>query len=310
MRNERFVRGYESVKLDQPIKEAMLNRILAEKNQGDSVYKSKKHTSFRRLLPVAWAAAILLCVATLPQFYLPAESPVVLQQVAPGMEGPSGIRKTMNYNGARYVFLENGAVYDLKPSSLSASLGTLEYDIQENPKQYSSTELAASFAVGGTIYEIRGYDPLFRLAVEWEGQYYIAQCVDMLDDSEILLSDYFETAGFYDTTEQIRIYDHAGRSVLAELSGGDMEQMLELLAQSEPAGLTDVQYQKIARAQRSGESFLLSFQLKDGTSYEMRVIPSLLIASAGDNRYFLPNEFAGDFSPLFDSLEQPQMPMG
>ena len=71
MRNERFVRGYESVKLDQPIKEAMLNRILAEKNQGDSVYKSKKHTSFRRLLPVAWAAAILLCVATLPQFYLP-----------------------------------------------------------------------------------------------------------------------------------------------------------------------------------------------------------------------------------------------
>ena len=92
--------------------------------------------------------------------------------------------------------------------------------------------------MGGTIYEIRGYDPLFRLAVEWEGQYYIAQCVDMLDDSEILLSDYFETAGFYDTTEQIRIYDHAGRSVLAELSGGDMEQMLELLAQSEPAGLT------------------------------------------------------------------------
>ena len=226
---------------------------------------------------MAWAAAILLCVATLPQFYLPAESPVVLQQVAPGMEGPSGMRKTMNYNGARYVFLENGAVYDLKPSSLSASLGTLEYDIQENPKQYSSTELAASFAVGGTIYEIRGYDPLFRLAVEWEGQYYIAQCVDMLDDSEILLSDYFETAGFYDTTEQIRIYDHAGRSVLAELFWWGYGTNAGTASPIGAAGLTDVQYQKIARAQRSGESFLLSFQLKDGTSYEMRVIPSLLI---------------------------------
>ncbi len=67
------------------------------------------------------------------------------------------------------------------------------------------------------------YDPAFRLAVEWNGQYYIAECVDTLDGQDLELSAYFETADFADTVELVQICDHAGQNVLRTISGDKIQ---------------------------------------------------------------------------------------
>lgn len=310
MRDDRIVRAYAPVAPSPEVRASMLGHILESKGAPSQAGTRKRSIASRWFLPAACAAAVFLCIFTVPQLYSPEQPSIVIQQVAPGADSPNGIRKTMNYNGFRYVFLENGATYDLDPSVLSQPLGTLNYNIQQDPKTYGSTDFAASFAVGGTVYQIDGYDPAFRLAVEWEGQYYIAQCVDTLDNTALELSTYFETAELEDRTEEVQICDHAGQSILSTLTGDDAEALISLLTQSISAELTNDQYQEIARAQRSGESYQLMFRLKDSTSYTMYVIPALSIVSAGDNRYLVPEEYAQDLKNVFSELPQTPLPMG
>lgn len=309
MRDDRFLQAYETVTPGPAAKEEMLARILAAREE-HSQSNIRKCTPYRRFLPAACAAAVLLCVFTIPRLSPPEEPSTVIQQVIPGADSPGGFRKMMNYDGFRYVFLENGAAYDLELSDLSRSLGTLDYDIQQDPQAYGSVENATSFALGGTVYQIDGYDPAFRLAVEWEGNYYIAQCVDTLDGTALELRNYFDTAGFPDAVEDIQICDHAGRNVLRSVAEAEIGPLLSLLAQAAPADLTDDQYQEIGRAQRSGGSYQLVFRLKDSTSYEMRVIPALSIVSAGDIRYLMPDEYAQELNALFSGLTQAPLPMG
>ena len=310
MRDDRVVQAYEQVKPSPSAKVKMLDHILAAREEPSRSSSRKNTVFYRRVLPVACAAAVLLCVFTLPNLSTPGSSPVVIQQVAPGADSPNGMRKMMNYDGLRYVFLENGAAYDLDSSRLSQPLGTLDYDIQTDPQVYGSAEYAASFAVGGTVYEIDGYDPAFRLAVEWDGQYYIAQCVDTLDGSPLALSTYLEAADLKDKAQELQICDHSGRDILRTVTGDDVQALLSLLSQAVPAELTDEDYQEIARAQRTGESYQLVFQLEDSTSYAMYVIPSLSIVSAGDNRYQIPDTYAQDLTDAFSVLQQANIPMG
>ena len=310
MRDDRFIRAYAPVAPSPESRASMLAHILEAKEeplQGSG----KRHTrAFRRFLPAACAAAVFLCIFTVPQLY-PSEQPsIVIQQVAPGADSPNGMRKMMNYGGFRYVFLENGAAYDLDPSVLSQPLGTLDYDIQQDPETYGSADCAASFAVGGTLYQIDGYDSAFRLAVEWEGQYYIAQCVDTLDDSPLELSDYFETADLEGRMESIQTCDHTGQSILCTFTGDDAEDLLSLLVQAVPAEFTDDQYQEIARAQSNGGSYQLIFRLEDNTSYTMYVIPALSVVFAGDNRYLLPDEYAQNIKDVFSGLTQTPLQTG
>ena len=309
MRDDRFVRAYEPVSPTPAVREAMLAHILEAKEKPFQSSGKKHAISFRWFLPAACAAAVFLCIFTLPQLYPSKQHSVVIQQVTPGADSPNGIRKMMNYGGFRYAFLENGAAYDLDPAVLSKFLGKLSYDIQQDPETYSSTELAASFAVGGTVYQIDGYDPAFRLAVEWEGQYYIAQCVDTLDDSPLELSSYFDTANLQDRTEEIQICDHNGRSVLCTLTGDAADKLLSLMSQVVPVELTNEEYQELARAQRSGRSYQLVFRLEDSTAYTMYVIPALSVVSAGDNRYQMPEEYAKDLTDLFSDFQQAPVPM-
>lgn len=310
MRDDRIVRAYEQVKPSPSAKREMLDRILAAQEEPSRPISRINAMFYRRVLPAACAVAVLLCVFALPERSAPGSSPVVIQQTAPGADSPNGMRKMMNFDGFRYAFLENGAAYDLESDRLSQPLGTLDYDIQTDPQVYGSAEYAASFAVGGTVYEIDGYDPAFRLAVEWEGQYYIAQCVDTLDDSTLDLGSYFDTAGFQDTVDRIEICDHAGRTVLREVDEAGISPLLTLLAQAVQAELTDEEYQEIARAQRSGGSYQLVFRLVDGTSYSLHVIPALSIVSAGDNRYRMPEEYQQELSEVFNGLHQVPLPMG
>lgn len=309
MRDDRFLRAYESVQPSPAARAEMLTQILAARTAPPPARTHRR--TIGRILPAACAAAILLFAVALPRFSTPEVShSTVLQQIEPGADSPSGIRKMMNYGGFRYTFLENGATYDLSSSELSQPLGVLEYDMQQDPQTYGSMDCAASFAVGGTVYQLDGYDPAFRLAVEWQGQYYIAQCVDTLDGSTLALDTYFDTADFLNTVETIQICDHGGRNILRTLSGDDAADLISLLSHASPAELSNEEYQAIARAQNNGESYQLVFQLTDSTSYATYVIPTLSVVSAGDNRYLLPEEDCSALGTVFSGLEQAPLPMG
>lgn len=310
MRNDCIIRAYQAVTPNPAEKAEMLERILTTGKKPSQTGAGKRAVALRWFLPAACVAAILLCIFTIPRFSAPEETPLMIQQAAPGADSPNGMRKMMNYDGFRYVFLENGAAYELDSSVLSQPLGTLDYDMQQDPETYGSADCAASFAVGGTVYEIDGYDPAFRLAVEWEGHYYIAQCVDTLDDSPLELSSYFETANLKDRTEEIQICDHSGQNILCTYVGNDAQDLISLLAQAVSAEFTDDQYQKIARAQKNGGSYQLVFRLADSTAYTMYVIPTLSVVSAGDNRYQMPDEYAQKLTAVFSGLQQAPLPMG
>lgn len=310
MRDDRFIRAYGPVMPSEQARESMLTHILESREAISRAGVGKRSLPFRWFLPAACAAAVFLGLFAVPQFYPPEQPPAVIRQIAPGADSQNGMRKMMNYDGFRYVFLENGAVYDLDASALSRPLGTLNYDILQEPERYGSAEFAANFAVGGTIYQMDGYDPAFRLAVEWEGQYYIAQCVDTLDHSILELQDCLKAADLKNRTEEVWICDHTGRSVLCTRTGDDMQALLVLLTQAAPAELTKDQYQEIARAQRNGESYQLVFQLRDGTTYIMYVIPALSIVSAGDNYYLMSGEYAQKLSDAFSALPLVPLPAG
>ena len=310
MRNDRIVSAYANVKPDAETRERMIANILAQRKDIALSKRRKKLPLLCWAMPAACAAAVLLLVVAAPQFQPAVESPEVLQQVAPGADSPSGMRKFMNYDGLRYAFLENGASYDLEADQLSQPLGTLEYDIGHDPETYGTMEFAATFAVGGTIYEMEGYDPRFRLAVKMDGCYYICQSVDTVDNTGLELDTYFETAHLQERVESILICDHAGRESLAEVSDQEVLEMLSVISGSARTELTDEQYQQVGRAQRTGGSFLLQCRMNDGTAYQMYVIPSLSIVMAGDSMYVLPHTFSEEFGSIFDGLEQRPAPMG
>lgn len=308
MKNKHIIHAYEPVRPDEIAKKRMLSNILSEKSGKSFETNPKRKSLLRKWLPAACVAAVLLCALAVPKWMdLSASSQFV--QVTPGADSPNGIRKYMNYGGNRYVYLENGAVYEIGEKELSKAIGTLTYDIQANPEDYHAEDFAATFGVGGTVYQIDAYDPEFRVAVEINGDFYLCENVGIVNGDPIDVKTYFETADFAETVNGIEVCDHAGNTVLTEISGQDTKKMINILTQVTPADLTDEQYQQIGQAQRNGESFQLMFQLKDHTVYKMYVIPSLSIAMVGDNRYFLTDEFDKMFGELFSNLKQGAVPM-
>lgn len=187
-------------------------------------------------------------------------------------------------------------------------LGTLEHDIQADPQSNAGKEFSATFALGGTIYELEDYDSDFRIAVEWEGNYYICQNVGLTDNTPMDIREHFEAAGFPDTINEISIYDHAGNEMLADFPSEEIGVLIDTLAQSTPADLSNEEYQQISKAQNEGQSYQLFFSLNDGTVYHLYVVPSLGIAMIGDNRYALPESFAENFGHLFNNLSQKPLP--
>lgn len=164
---------------------------------------------------------------SLPQLELAAPA-------APAADAPDGMRKMMNYNGNRYVFLENGAAYSLSAQQLKAALGTLDYDIQADPQANGKKEFSTTFALGGTVYALADYDPAFRLAVEWEGNYYLCQRTGQTDNSPMDAAEYFAAARFPERIERVSIADHAGAEVLAEFPGGEISALIGELSQAQP----------------------------------------------------------------------------
>ncbi|MEG1447803.1 MAG: hypothetical protein RSC41_00570 [Oscillospiraceae bacterium] len=265
--------------------------------------KSRKY-----LIPIAAVIAAAFAVTIAIPYFFTSSTPVApIPSINHGADAPMGMRKTLNYEGFRYSFLENGSIYDISADNIGEKLGVLEYSIKENPEVYGKMDLSASFAIGGTIYQINSYDPSFRVAVEFDGNYYIAQRVGSVSGEDILLPDYFETADFISNVENISVCDHLGNTVLQEISKkNDIKAMISLLSQSEPATLSNEQYEQIAKAQSIGKSFMLIFELSDTTEFKLYVIPSLSVAMVGDNRYTLSNEWKQEYSDFFEGLETTQ----
>lgn len=283
-------------------------KYIEEAAPGNRVRKIQKRSFAKWGALAACVALIALSITALPHFN-DSNSVPLIQKISSASDAPDRMRKYMNYDKHRYAFLENGSTYQFSSEQLVAVLGTLEHDIQKDPQTNGKKDFAATFALGGTIYQISSYDPAFRLVVELDGNYYICENVDATDGTDIDVSAYFESAGFAQNVEQIIINDHAGKNALKTLTGKDVSRLVELLSMVTPAELTNEEYEKIGKAQKSGESYLLSFQLKDTTAYKMYIIPKLSLAMIGDNRYILPGEFATEFDPLFEELKQQPMPM-
>lgn len=267
--------------------------------------------SNRTLLRRGAAVAACLLIALSAGLLIPklgASDPApLIQQAAPAAD-PTGMRKFMNYNGNRYVFMENGATYTLSSDLLTEELGTLSGDIQSDPERYARNDLAATFALGGKVYACSAYDPNFRVVVELDGNYYLCENVGTVDGSAMDLTQYFEWAGFADTATGAEVLDHVGNTVLDTLSQEDAVRMVELLSLCTPADLSNEDYERIARAQSEGQSYRVSLQLQDGTRFSFYVIPSLSIAMVGDNRYQVPDTFLSEFGDRLTALSQSTPP--
>lgn len=258
----------------------------------------------------AWAsvaACLTLVIASVAVVRMSRQAPLPIRQAPTAgiaSETPGGPRKYLNYNGSQYVFLENGSPFELTEAHLGEALGRLEYDILADREANSARDYAATFGVGGTLYQMTGYGPDFRLAVEFEGNYYICEKTGNTDGSALDAAALFEAADFQKTVTEIILYDHFGRDELGRLSGKEAKKLIELLSQVSPASLTNEDYEAIGKAQKAGKSFLVVFQLADTTCYKLYVIPSLSIAMMGNDRYTLPDEFHSAFDPVFDALSQ------
>lgn len=261
------------------------------------------------------AAAACLTLAVLSAFWIgetlsqPDQPAPLIPQTAPAADAPGSMRKFLNYNGYRYVFLENGASYQLEPQQLGEALGTLEYDIQADPEANAGKEFSATYALGGAIRQLTGYDPAFRVAVELDGSFYVCQAVGRTDNTPLDIQAHFQAAGFPEAVESASILDHSGTQVLQELSADQSRALAASLALCSPAELTNDQYQEIGSAQQEGRSYLVALHLNDGTDYTLYVIPSLNIGMIGDNRCWLPEGFLQEFGELFEGLEALSPPM-
>ena len=251
---------------------------------------------------LAACAVLALCFAYVGIDRSPA--PVTpITQSAVAAETPGGISRYLNYDGTRYRFIENGSTFELDESLLAGPLGTLEHNIVSDPQTYSGVDFASTFALGGTIYRLSTYDPAFRIAVELDGNTYICESTGPTDGSDWTVADYFVTADFQNIVTGISIYDHFGREELTQLQGEDVERMLRLLTQVTPAALTNEDYAAIGKAQTSGESFLVTFQLADTTRYKLYVIPSMSLAMINNDRFFVTDEFHSAFDATFSALK-------
>ncbi|WP_214625980.1 hypothetical protein [Paenibacillus agaridevorans] len=216
--------------------------------------------------------------------------------------------KFLNYNGSRYTFLKNGAAYDLSGWKVEEqdALGTLQYDIAADiqnggTKGYSSRDLATTYMNGGTIYALPGYAPAFRLAVSYEGRYYIAELSGKTDDRVIDAKEFVSLADLSRMTMRLEWLDHQGTTVMRVWDAKkDIRKWSNLIAESIPLEkLTDEQYERLAKARLSDRSCQARWVLRDGTSIVMYLVPDLSLLTIGNGNYELSKTFLETYSKEF-----------
>jgi hypothetical protein len=299
-----FTSSIDKINPTEDQKFKMLNKITCDRQER----KITMNFIFKTAVPAVLSLGLVWGGTLAIPHVMNTNSKPQIQIQVPAADTPMGMRKMMNYNGHRYVFLENGATFNLDKINLTEELGILEYNIAADPKNNSTKDFAASFAVGGTVYKIPLYAAEFRIAVKQDGNYYIGENVDTLDGTNVNAAEYLAKAKLSEIADALKIYDHFGRNELATIERKQTKQIVGSLEKCTIANLTNNDYETIARAQNEGKSFLLSFALKDGTRFKMYVIPSLKIAMIGDNKYKLSDDFTSDYIKIFDGLNQKPLP--
>lgn len=301
--------------------ERMLQRIL---NPSEAKSKSKRQWRWSYRIAMPAMLGMLLLAIGLPFMMNGEEEPaiVVLKpavainpmaiSISPrGFSLPQAgeVRKFLNYNGSRYEFLNKGEPYDLSALKLEESkpLGKLDYDIAADmlaggTNEYESRDFGTTYLTGGTLYELPGYDPAFRLAVERDDRYYIVQLVGHTDDSTIAADDYVAAARLNKLAERVELLDGTGSQLLHEWSvDKEVREWIKQIASVEPAGkLTNEQYEQLAKEEASGGAYTLRVALRDGTSIDMPLTPEMRLIAIGDSRYKLSDDWFGPIPIYFN----------
>lgn len=258
-------------------------------------------------------AASLLLVFGIGTAKIQKNSPISPEVPGQSMAAdPMGPRKMFIYNGYRYEFVDNGAEFAFPGGELDKALGILEFNMLDENKreEYAGKEFAATFALGGTLYEIKGWESGFRVAVQLGEQYYLAQIVAKFDEQPITADQYITLSNLKELAESVHILSHMGSENLEEITDNlQIEALINELCRSDYENLSNEQYEEVGRAQSEGKSFQLEFVLKDRSHIRMYLIPELKLVTMGDNIYRLHESFGDDFNHLFESLQQPQLPM-
>ena len=233
-----------------------------------------------------------------------------------GNDSPTGVRKYMNMGGVRYAFIEDGKEMTVTTEQLGAELGSLtlisgleindETGITMPSEGEMGTEIvdfSTSFADGGKVYEITGHDSKYRVAVEKDGVYYIAENVGNSDDSAMDFNSYMTTADLANKVVKAEIYDHAGNNLLKTVEKEDATTLINTIGGTTSSEMTDEKHESVASAQSNGESYKVHFVLEDGTYTSSYFIPSLNQVSFGDG-YGDSATLGADVASIFDGLMQ------
>lgn len=227
---------------------------------------------------------------------------------AVGLSLDVDVRKFLNYNGSRYEFLNNGQPYDLSELKLGEHkpLGKLDYDIAADMQAggsqgYASRDFGTTYLAGGIVYELTGYKPSFRLAVEQNGRYYVVQVVGRTDESIMEANDYVEAAQLDKLADRFELMDSSSKLLHTWTIKKDIHEMVKRIASFEAAGkLTNEQYEQLAKATNLGENHILRAVLKDGTVIDMLLTPEMGLIAIGDGRYKLSEEWLAAYSDLLN----------
>ncbi len=300
----------KSLDLIQPTKEQkerMLKNIL-EQVEVNKTNKENNYTKEINIMTYSkskskkikqWVgvAASLMVVAGIGMIWKQSNIPTNPNEPQNAIESPAncenGPRKIMNYEGYRYAFINDGTEFEIKENSLGQKLGNVSKD--------------ATFGAGGTIYSLNEYNSEFRVAINFEGKFYIAQNVAKSDDSAIDIKDYFNKMGINDRITKVEILDHMGTKVLKTLDKDAANILINSFKQTKIAELSNENYEAIANAQSTGKSYKISFVLEDGTKVENYIIPSMGYVSIGD--YTCTSEtLQQQVSDIFEGLVQENLP--
>lgn len=283
MNKEQIDKSFNALNPTKEQKDRMLQNILAHTRVNEAPREDKiisldnrRKTHSSKWMGLAAALVLVVGIGTAWQIGVLVGPGLGNEQGMQGStESPMGMRKLMNYEGYRYAFLNDGESFKLKGEELEEELGQVPED--------------ATFAQGGVIYTLRNYAPTFRVAIEWEGNYYIAERVAKADDSEMDIKAYVESMALENNLEKVVISDQIGMEVLKTLSEEEEMLLIENFSKAEIAQLESTDYEKMARAQSEGKSYKISLVLKDGTVVESYVILSMNYISVGDYTCTLEN---------------------
>lgn len=282
--------------------------------KANTARRTNKRT-FAKWGTLAACAALVLGVAVYTSPLKPSftNSPQISQQTP--VSAPNGVRKILNYNGFRYAFVGDGAQFKFTGMKPEKSLGSIDFDInQEIGKDDGSKDVekdyASTFAVGGKLYEIPTYPSQFRIAVKYEGHYYLAEIVAKTNDSIMTAKEYLDMSNLKEHAKEIHVLNHVGNDVLKKMTDhASVESIIDGLYSAKTANLSNKEYEDIAQAQSQGKSYQLKFNLKDGTYMGMYIIPELKVVSMGDAYYQLPDLFIDQSGELFSGLTQDVLPL-